>query len=157
MTRLIFVGILLLSASASAQTVKIAAWNLGGLFQIPQTKLDNIIEGLELLDADIVAIPETNPLSHAQTIATELSQNTGECYDHRIPDQPTANQQIGFVFKCIVDVAADGMIMGSDLDRSRYRNAAYIQAKADIHHPGLIASTCGLIYANFKVLWARPL
>jgi len=51
-------------ARAAAQTARIAAWNLGGFFAIPAEKLDRIIDGLALLEADIVVLPELNPLSH---------------------------------------------------------------------------------------------
>jgi hypothetical protein len=65
---------LFFSAAAAAQTARIATWNLNGFHAIP-----TIIEGFRLLDADIIVLPELNPISHAETIATTLSQTPGVC------------------------------------------------------------------------------
>ena len=119
----------LFASSASAETARIAAWNLGGFHQIPQSKLDKIIEGIEKLDADIVVLPELNPLSHAQAIATKLSEPAGKCYSSATKDQPRASQEIGFVFKCDVDVSDPEFILGSDLDKQGYRSAAIATVK----------------------------
>jgi len=120
--------IALISSSALADTARIATWNLGGFNAIPADNLDNIIEGLRRLDADIVVLPELNPLSHAQTIAQELSAG-GECHKPAAPDQPLARQEIGFVYKCTSDVTSSELVIGSDLDKQGYRNGAVVHAK----------------------------
>jgi hypothetical protein len=52
-----------------ADTARIAAWNIGGFYKIPEYKLTNIIEGIKILDADIIVLSELNPASHAKAIA----------------------------------------------------------------------------------------
>jgi hypothetical protein len=44
-------------------TAKIAAWNLAGFGGISNERVERQIEGLALLDAEIVALVEINPLS----------------------------------------------------------------------------------------------
>ena len=114
-----------------ADTITIATWNLGGFHQIPQHKLDKIIEGMGLLDADIIVVPEINPISHGQAIADKLSEPADKCYEANVPDSPRANQDIGFIHKCGIDVTDVGMIAGSDLFKQGYRNAATARIKAD--------------------------
>jgi len=122
---------LLLPVLAVADTARIATWNLGGFHQIPQSKLDNIIEGMRKLDADILVLPELNPLSHGQAIADKLSEPAGSCYKASVPDQPKARQEIGFVHKCHVVVTNAGFVIGSDLGKRGYRNAAAAHVKID--------------------------
>lgn len=124
MVRFILILSLLFSATAAAQTARIATWNLGGFFAIPVDKLDRIVEGLQLLNADLVILPELNPIRHGETIAARLSEAPGACFRAAVPDQPRAPQEIGLVFKCSVTVTNAGLLAGSDLRRQGYRNAA---------------------------------
>ena len=126
------VAILAISGPAAAETARIAAWNLAGFHQIPDGRLDEIVDGMTKLDFDIIVLPELNPLSHAQTIADRLSEPADKCYQAEVPDQPRARQEIGFVFKCAVKVSKvgkDGMVLGSDLGKQGYRSAAAVHAK----------------------------
>lgn len=123
--------LLLLSLPAFADTARIATWNLGGFHQIPQENLDNIIEGLKKLDADILVLPELNPASHGQAIAEKLSEPADSCYKSIVPDQPKASQEIGFLHKCHVTVSNAGLLIGSDLGKQGYRNAAVVHVKID--------------------------
>lgn len=127
----IILVIVLLPALTLADIARIATWNLGGFHQIPQTKIANIIEGIKKLHADIIVLPEINPLSHGQAIADALSAPTDSCYKSAVPDQPKARQEIGFIYKCDVEVASPGLIIGSDISKQGYRNAAAIQVKID--------------------------
>ena len=129
MARLIALLVILFSTSALADTARIATWNIGGFNPIPQSKLDRIIEGIRELDADIVVLPELNPITHAQKIADKLSEAPGQCYKAAAPDQPLAKQDIGFVFKCDVTVTDPGLVIGSDLGKQGYRNGAVIHGK----------------------------
>lgn len=118
-------------SNAWGDTARIATWNLGGFHQIPDNKLTMIIKGLKELDADIVALSEVNPRSHARKIARALSRADDTCYKSSAPDQPRARQQIAFLYKCDVDTSGAGLIMGSDLEKRGYRNAAVIKAKVN--------------------------
>lgn len=115
-------------SSVMADTARIAGWNLGGFNAIPAAKLDQIVAGLEFLDADIVVLSELNPLAHAEAIAARLSAPGGPCYKSAAPDQPLARQEIGFVFKCDVTVSFTGLVIGSDLEKQGYRNGAVVHA-----------------------------
>lgn len=119
---------LLWSADALAET-RIATWNIGGFHPIPESKLERIIEGLKQLDADVVVFPELNPLGHADTIAARLSEPAGACYRAAVPDQPLSNQEIGFIFKCGVAASDPALVVGSDLGKQGYRNAAVVSVK----------------------------
>ena len=44
-------------------TANIAAWNLEGYGGIPDSTLDRQVEGLAMLDAEVVALVEINPIS----------------------------------------------------------------------------------------------
>ena len=122
---------LLLPVLAVADTARIATWNLGGFHQIPQAKLDSIIEGIKKLDADIIVLPEINPLSYGQAIADALSLPTDSCYKAIVPDQPRARQEIGIVHKCHVTLTIPGILIGSNLGKQGYRNAATAHVKID--------------------------
>jgi endonuclease/exonuclease/phosphatase family metal-dependent hydrolase len=123
------VVICLFSTSALADTARIATWNIEGFSAIPQSRLNKIVDGLKELDADIVVLPELNPLSHAQAIADKLSETPGQCYKATAIDQPLAHQEIGFVHKCAVTVSASELVIGSDLGEPDARNGAVIRAK----------------------------
>ncbi|WP_101757278.1 hypothetical protein [Oceanicoccus sp. KOV_DT_Chl] len=114
-----------------ADTARIATWNLGGFHQIPQSNLNMIALGLKLLDADIIVLPELNPLSSGEWLATTLSHDLDPCHKAIVPDQPRARQEIGFLMKCDVEVLGSGMIIGSDLGKQGYRNAAFVHARIE--------------------------
>lgn len=111
------------SATALADTTRIATWNLGGFHAIPDAKVARIVEGLRILNADVVVLVEVNPLEHAQTIANELSEEPGECYQSAATDQRRARQEIAIVYKCDVELTSHGLLAGSDLDKQGYRSA----------------------------------
>lgn len=129
MLRLLVILFVLSAGSAAADTARIATWNLGGFSPIPDRKIEMIVKGLEHMDADIVVLSELNPASRAQDIAKKLSEPAGSCYKSVVPEQPRASQEIGFLFKCHVSVERPRLIVGSNLDLERGRNAAVVDAK----------------------------
>ncbi len=126
-----FVFFLLFPTLLVAETTRIATWNLGGFHQISQVKLDNITKGMKKLDADIIVLPELNPLSHGQVLADKLSEPNDSCYKAVVPDQPKARQEIGILYKCHVTVINPGLVIGSDLGKQGYRNAAVAHVKIE--------------------------
>ena len=48
-------------ASFAHSTARVAAWNLAGYGGIPEARLQRQVEGLALLDAEVVALVEINP------------------------------------------------------------------------------------------------
>ena len=100
MRYLLIVWCVLFSFGASADTVKIATWNLGGFYKIPNHKLERIVKGLVILDADILVLPEINPLRHVRTIASKIKEANDSCYKWFAPDHPRAAQEIAILYKC---------------------------------------------------------
>ena len=45
-------------------TAKIAAWNLAGFNPISDEKLEKQVEGLAILDAEVVTLVEVKPFAH---------------------------------------------------------------------------------------------
>lgn len=99
---LAFVGI------SSAQTARIAAWNIAGFETIQSPKRERLARALSKLRPHIVLLTEVNPDSVASEIANNMSG-----YQSLILPQP-ANQNIAIIFKDSVSVANPRFIIGSD-------------------------------------------
>jgi len=67
-------------------TANVAAWNLSGFHPIPDDRLERQVDGLALLDAEVVALVEINPLSAIATLKQGL-QDKGVNYDYTILEQ----------------------------------------------------------------------
>lgn len=106
-------------------TAQIAAWNLAGFDPIPDERLKLQAEGLADLDAEVVALVEINPPEAIDTLITELAL-LGACYEGKVLDQPTSDQDIGVLFKCGVQAGEPEFIEGSDLNRFGLRKAVTI-------------------------------
>lgn len=102
-------------------TANIAAWNLEGFDGIPAERLENQIEGLAMLDAEVVALVEINPIAALETIKTGLSEK-GLSYNHSI--LPQADKlHIGVLHKEGVIAKNPRFIDNSDLGDTRKRKA----------------------------------
>ena len=64
-------------------TANVAAWNLSGFDPIPADRLERQVDGLALLDAEVVALVEINPLSAIETLKQGL-QDKGVSYEYTI-------------------------------------------------------------------------
>ena len=64
-------------------TANVAAWNLSGFYPIPADRLERQVDGLALLDAEVVALVEINPLSAIETLKQGL-QDKGVSYEYTI-------------------------------------------------------------------------
>lgn len=106
-------------ASTFAQsTARIAAWNLKGYGGIRPEQLSEQVEGLTLLDAEVVALVEINPPEALETLKAGLAAN-GLKYESVLPDQ-TSDLKIGVLFKEGVTARGEFLLDGSDLgDRSK--------------------------------------
>ena len=73
--------------SFQRSTTNIAAWNLEGFDGIPDERIEKQIQGLSMLDAEVVALVEINPievldkLKYEYTIVTEISCNKASITD----------------------------------------------------------------------------
>ncbi|MEN8258082.1 MAG: endonuclease/exonuclease/phosphatase family protein [Thermodesulfobacteriota bacterium] len=108
-------------------TADIAAWNLSGFSPIPSTRLERQVEGLALLDAEVVTLVEINPLSAIETLQQGL-QGKGVKYDYTILEQEN-DLNIGVLYKNGVTAANPRFIDGSDLGDSRRRKAFVVDMK----------------------------
>jgi len=108
-------------------TANIASWNLSGFTAIPSKRLKRQIEGLALLDAEVVALVEINPLSVLETLKQGL-KDKGVSYDYAVLEQEN-KLNIGVLYKTGVKVSNPRFIDGSDLGDSRRRKAFVVDLK----------------------------
>jgi hypothetical protein len=80
----------------SHTTARIAAWNLAGFNPISDRKLANQVEGLAILDAEIVTLVEVKPFAHMQRLIDGLAQK-GCVYDSAMLAQ-SSDLNIGVLF-----------------------------------------------------------
>lgn len=125
----ILVFILFMPFFCAGESAHIASWNLDGNNPISINRLNNISTGLKILKADIVVLSNVNTFSRGKWLATSLSYDLDPCHKAITPEQPRTDQAISFLMKCEVEVLSSGMIMGSDLGKQGYRNAAFIHAR----------------------------
>ena len=108
-------------------TANVAAWNLAGFDSLQADRLERQVEGLALLDAEVVALVEINPLSAIETLKQGL-QEKGVSYDYTILEQEN-KLNIGVLYKNGVTATNPRFIDGSDLGDSRRRKAFVVDMK----------------------------
>ena len=59
-------------SSFQRSTANIAAWNLEGFAGIPDERIEKQVEGLAMLDAEVVALVEVNPINSLEKIKVGL-------------------------------------------------------------------------------------
>lgn len=109
----------------SQSTAKIAVWNLAGFGGTSDERLKQQVEGLALLDAEVVALVEVNPLSVLQTLREGLAAK-GVMYNSSILPQEK-NLHIGVLFKDGITAKNPRLLDGSNLGDSRRRKAFVIE------------------------------
>lgn len=102
-------------------TANVAAWNLSGFHRIPASRLERQVDGLVLLDAEVVALVEVNPLSALETLKQGLA-GKGVNYEYTALEQES-NLNIGVLHKAGVIAENPRFIDGSDLGDPRRRKA----------------------------------
>lgn len=108
-------------------TAKIAAWNLAGYNTISEERFKNQLEGLAILDAEIITLVEVKPFSHMQRLVDGLAQKGSVYHSVMLPQAEDLN--IGFLFKDGVEAGVPEFIPGSDLGRPGYRKALSVEMK----------------------------
>lgn len=104
-------------------TATIAAWNLDGFGGIPAERLEKQIDGLAVLDAEVVALVEVNP-PEALEILRQGLEDKGGCYHKTMLEQTSGSDlHIGILFKCGVKVGPVSFVPGSDLGEPGLRDA----------------------------------
>lgn len=108
-------------------TAKIAAWNLAGFGGIPNERLEHQVEGLALLDAEVIALVEINPLDALQRLQDGLAER-GVTYNRSVLPQEN-DLHIGLLFKDGVTTSNPRLLDGSDLGDTRRRKAFLVNVE----------------------------
>ena len=91
---------------------RVAVWNLAGYDAISDDRAERQIEGLSLLDAELVTLVEVKPFSHMQRLADGLTA-LGSPYQWKMIAQP-GDLNIGFLYKPGVELGDPELIAGSN-------------------------------------------
>ncbi len=105
----------------SHTTARIGVWNLAGYHPILDEKFENQIDGLAILDAEIVTLVEVKPITYIDRLIEGLEQK-GCVYEKRILPQP-GDLNIGVLFKTGIEAGDPQFIPGSDGDYDGGRKA----------------------------------
>jgi len=108
-------------------TAKIAAWNLAGFGGIPDERLERQVEGLTLLDAEVVALVEINPPEALETLRKGLKKKGVDYEKCIIPQQ--GDLHIGVLYKKGITAKNPRFIDGSDLGDPERRKAFVVDMK----------------------------
>lgn len=108
-------------------TAKVAVWNLAGFNAISDEKFENQVEGLSILDAEIVTLVEVRPLSYIDRIIEGLAEKGSE-YDKKILQQ-NEDLNIGVIYKKGVEAEEPEFIAGSDGGNDSRRKAFSLEMK----------------------------
>ena len=108
-------------------TAKVAAWNLNGYYEIPKERLEKQVEGLALLDAEVVALVEINPPSALKTLQNGLKAKGVE-YQSSIREQE-GKLHIGVLYKKGIKAGKPILLPNSDLGDSGLRKAFIVDMK----------------------------
>ncbi|MEO1341807.1 MAG: endonuclease/exonuclease/phosphatase family protein [Cyanobacteria bacterium J06635_13] len=108
-------------------TAKIAAWNLAGFNEISAERQQHQIEGLAILDAEIITLVEVKPFEYMQSLIEGLGAK-GCTYESIMLPQ-TKELNIGVLFKQGVEATNPRFIDNSDLGDSRRRKALVVDMK----------------------------
>lgn len=109
---------------------RIAVWNLAGFDEISDDRKARQIEGLALLDAELVTLVEVNPISYIDDLAEGLAQK-GVAYNTTILEQPEGKLHIGFLHKAGMEVTNPRFIDNSNGDYQNGRRAIAVDVKCE--------------------------
>ncbi|MGR3795027.1 GMP synthase [Vannielia sp. SX4] len=117
---------------------RIAVWNLGCFFPAGPEKTENQIEGLALLDAEIVVLVEVNPASYIEVLREGLAAK-GLDYQAVLVEQTVAHQHLGILHKQGVEITGKQILDGSEGDYTTGRRAVIADLKVGEFEAHLIA------------------
>lgn len=102
-------------------TADIAVWNLAGYNRIDGDRLAKQVEGLAILDAEVVVLVEVRPFGHLQSLIDGLAARGVGYRGEMLPQASDLN--IGVLVKAGVEVTNMAYVEGSDLGDPEYRRA----------------------------------
>lgn len=115
--------------SFAQTTAKIAAWNLANNFvALTDERIANQVEGLALLDAEVVTLVECKPFEYMQTLIDRLAER-GCAYESVMLAQPDTDLNIGVLFKRGVEASNPRFIPGSGGGHPGARQAMVVDMK----------------------------
>ena len=117
------------TSKAPYSTAKIAAWNLAGFGGIPDSRLESQIYGLALLDAEVVALVEINPLSALEKLRQGL-EDKGLSYKTVILPQNN-DLHLGVLFKSGISMENPLLITGTDIGNTNLQRAFLIDMRIE--------------------------
>jgi endonuclease/exonuclease/phosphatase (EEP) superfamily protein YafD len=106
---------------------RVAVWNLAGFGGIPADRMQKQVDGLALLDAELVTLVEVNPVTYIDDLIAGLSAK-GINYSATILAQAGA-LHIGFLHKDGVEVSNPRLVPGSNGDYANGRLAIAVDVK----------------------------
>ena len=108
-------------------TADIAAWNLEGFNGIPESRIKRQIEGLTMMDAEVVALVEINPINVLDKIKAGLLDNGIEYESQLIPQNDKLH--IGVMYKKGIIATNPRLVERSDLGDNNKRKAFALDLK----------------------------
>lgn len=108
-------------------TATLAAWNLAGFNPISAERKANQLDGLTIIDAEIVVLVEVKPFAYFNELVDGMAEK-GLIYNF-VALQQTADLNIGILFKEGVEVGAPEFIEGSDGNNPDRRKAFAVDVK----------------------------
>ncbi len=106
-------------------TAKIAAWNLAGYNTISDARYEKQVEGLAILDAEVVTLVEVKPFAHMQRLIDGLAAKG--CIYHSAILPQAGDLNIGILFKEGITAGEPAFVPGSDLDDPGKRKAITVR------------------------------
>ena len=106
---------------------RVAVWNLAGYGGIPAERMEKQVEGLALLDAELVTLVEVNPATYLDDLCAGLAQ-LGVDYDTTILPQ-AGGLHIGFLHKPGVELTNPRFVPGSNGNYANGRVAIEVDVK----------------------------
>lgn len=102
-------------------TARVAVWNIAGFLNIDDERAKNQVEGLAILDAELVTLVEVRPFDHMQRLIDGLADKGCTYYSAMLAQ--TSDLNIGLLFKDGVRVENLRFVPGSDLGDPARRQA----------------------------------
>ena len=113
--------------SFSHTTARIGVWNLAGYHAISDSKFKNQINGLSILDAEVIVLVEVKPISYLDRLVEGLAQKG--CLYRGIILQQHSDLNIGVLVKEGIEFSDPEFIDGSDLNDDERRKAMALDIK----------------------------
>ncbi len=107
---------------------RIAVWNLAGFGGITAARRARQVQGLALLDAELVTLVEVNPVTYIHDLAQDLAA-LGVTYDVTILPQDQGDLHIGFLHKPGMEVTNPRFVPNSNGDYANGRKAIAVDVR----------------------------